>query len=269
MALTPSQRPTREWLLLVLAIIVVAAVCAPLWQWSAHGAAEADFWAKWTPDRIGRLLLGPEQIACYCCTVWAGFIIWSRFAEVRRQRRALTQDLLPTEEGARILPDDARPLVRKLDMVAARRDPSILGTMSRLALNKFAISRSATDASEIVRSQAELEQGRLVSSIATVQYLAWAIPAIGFLGTVRGLAGGMSMASVQDGDTQRFLDQATKHLTIAFDCTFVALALSLVVMYFLHAIQRAEEGLVLDCQQFCQEHLVLRLYDPKPEEAMV
>jgi biopolymer transport protein ExbB/TolQ len=267
MALTPSQRPTREWLLLILAIILVAAICTPLWQWSAHGAAEADFWSKWTPERIGRLLLGPEQIACYCCTVWAGLIIANRFREVRRQRKALMQDLLPTEEGARILPDDARPLVRKLDMVAARRGPSILGAMARMALNKFAVSRSATDASEVVRTQAEMEQGRLVTSIATVQYLAWAIPAIGFLGTVRGLAGGMSMASVQDGDTQRFLDQATRHLTIAFDCTFVALALSLVVMYFLHAIQRAEEALVLDCQQYCQEHLLLRLYDPKPEEA--
>src|SRR5438128_2332835 len=118
MALTPSQRPTREWLLLVLAFVLVAAVCTPLWQWSSRGAAEADFWAKWTPERIGRLLLGPEQIACYCCTVWAGFIIWSRFAEVRRQRAAVTQDLLPTEEGARIQPERARHPASQLDMEA-------------------------------------------------------------------------------------------------------------------------------------------------------
>src|SRR5437867_6933779 len=111
--------------------------------------------------------------------------------------------------------------------------------------------------SEIVRSQADVEQGRLVTSIATVQYLAWAIPAIGFLGTVRGLAGGMSMAVSSEESTQHFLDQATRHLAIAFDCTFVALALSLVVMYFLHAIQRQEEALVLDCHQFCHEHLVM------------
>ena len=66
-------------------------------------------------------------------------------------------------------------------------------TMARRALGKFAVSRSATDASEMVRNQAEVEQGRLVASIATVQYLAWAIPAIGFLGTVRGLAGSMTL----------------------------------------------------------------------------
>ena len=47
----------------------------------------------------------------------------------------------------------------------------------------------------------------------------------------------------------------------------VALALSLVVMLFLHLQQREEEGLVIDCQQYCQEHLLLRLYDPQPEVA--
>jgi biopolymer transport protein ExbB/TolQ len=265
MALTPSQKPTREWLLLAGAFALVAAVCVPLWRWS--GQADADFWARWTPERVGRLLLGPEQIASYCCTVWAGFIILSRYAEVLRQRRAFEQDLLPTDEGARILPEDARPLIRKLDQTVSRRGPSILATMARMALGKFAVSRSATDASEIVRTQAEVEQGRLVTSIATVQYLAWAIPAIGFLGTVRGLAGGLSMANSSEESTAKFLDQATRQLGVAFDCTFVALALSLIVMYLLHAIQRAEESLVLDCQQFCQEHLVLRLYDPQPETA--
>lgn len=265
MALTPSQKPTREWLLLFGAFGIVAAICVPLWRWS--GQSEADFWAKWTPERVGRLLLGPEQIAIYCCTVWAGFIILSRYSEVLRQRRAFDQDLLPTDEGARILPEDARPLIRKLDQTVSRRGPSILATMARMALGKFAVSRSATDASEIVRTQAEVEQGRLVTSIATVQYLAWAIPAIGFLGTVRGLAGGLSMANSSEESTAKFLDQATRQLGVAFDCTFVALALSLVVMYLLHAIQRAEESLVLDCQQFCQEHLVLRLYDPQPVTA--
>ena len=34
----------------------------------------------------------------------------------------------------------------------------------------------------------------------------------------------------------------------------------------LHAVQRAEESLVLDCQQFCQEHLLLRLYPPERSE---
>ena len=131
MALTPSQKPTREWLLLIAAFLLVGALVVPLWQWSAHTAAEADYWARWTPERVGRLLLGPEQIACYVCALWAGLIILSRYAEVRRQRRAFDQDLLPTEEGARVLPEDARPLLRKLDQITARRGPSILSGCGR------------------------------------------------------------------------------------------------------------------------------------------
>src|SRR2546423_14903640 len=132
MALTPSQRPNREWLLLVFALVVVAAVCVPLWQWAGRSASEAEFWAKWTPERLSRLLLGPEQIACYCCMVWAAFILVGRYREVWRQRRTFHLDPLPTGEGARILPEDARTLLRKLDKHTALPEPSLLETMSRM-----------------------------------------------------------------------------------------------------------------------------------------
>ena len=181
-----------------------------------------------------------------------------------RQRRAFTLGLLPTDEGARILPEDARPLQRKLDAVTSRK-PYILANMIRQAMNKYAISRSSADASEAVRTAAEVDLGRLVTSMATVHYLAWAIPALGFLGTVRGLSGALSMASQIDNDSlQSFISQATRHLNVAFDCTLVALVLSLAIMFLLHSVQRDEEALVIDCQQYCQEHLVNRLYVPEP-----
>lgn len=262
--LTASQRPTREWPLLVLALGIVSAICIPLWQWSSAGQSGGDQWSRWTPERVGRLLLGPEQIACYCCFVWAAFILLSRYLEVRRQRRAFSLELLPTEEGVRILPEDARPLQRKVEQVTARSGPFILGNMIRLALGKYAVTRSSQEVSDTVRTQAEVDLGRLVATLATVNYLAWAIPAIGFLGTVRGLAGGLTMAGDMDVELKLFIDQATRHLTIAFDCTLVALVLSLVLMFLVHTVQRDEEALVIDCQQYCLEHLVNRLYQLEP-----
>jgi biopolymer transport protein ExbB/TolQ len=109
-----------------------------------------------------------------------------------------------------------------------------------------------------------VELSRLITGMSTVNYLAWAIPAIGFVGTVRGLGGAFGANSP---NIQVFTDQAKDQLKIAFDCTLVALLLSLVVMYFIHALQRAEETLVTDAQQYCQEHLLLRLYDPSSEAA--
>jgi hypothetical protein len=79
------------------------------------------------------------------------------------------------------------------------------------------------------------------------------------------LAGAFGLAGANDTDLNAFTRQATDQLKIAFDCTLVALALSIVLMYGLHMVQRAEETLVIDAQEYCQEHLLLRLYDPARE----
>jgi hypothetical protein len=248
-----------------LALALVCALCIPLWQWSVARGDAGDDWSKWTPERISRLLLGPEQIASYCCFTWAGFILLGRYLEVRRQRRAFDLELLSTDVGVCILPEDARLLQRRVEQRAARGGPYILANMIRLALGKYAVSRSGRDVSETVRTQADVDLGRLVSSMATVHYLAWAIPAIGFLGTVRGLATSLTLGGQTDKEIGPFIAAATRHLNVAFDCTLIALALSLILMFLLHSVQRDEEALVIDCQQYCLEHLVTRLYELEPE----
>src|ERR1019366_1196970 len=165
--------------------------------------------------------LGPEQIACYFCFVWGLFIFLGRYWEAHRQRAAFRLNLLPTEEGSRILPEDARMLQRQLAQKTARHGPFILANMIRTGLSKLALSRSSLDVRETLKTQADVDMGRLISSMATMNYLAWAIPAIGFFGTVRGLAGSMTLAG-QGGEQLRI---ATQHLPIAFDCTLVALGL--------------------------------------------
>jgi biopolymer transport protein ExbB/TolQ len=256
-----SARSVKEWPLLILSLAIVGAICFPIWQWLGDSDGAAQLWSNWTPERWGRLLFGPEQVACYCFFTWAVLILTGHYLEIRRQRTSLKLSLLPTEEGTRILHEDARLWQRQVDQVTEQKGNFILTTMIRSALGKYALSRSSKEASETVRHQAEIEQGRLVTSMATTHYLAWAIPAIGFLGTVRGLAG---MLGTQDmGSNEAFNQAVTNHLNVAFDCTLIALALSLVVMFLLHSVQREEEALVLDCQEYCMEHLVNRMYEPE------
>jgi hypothetical protein len=253
------MRPTREWPLLIFAVALVGAICIPLWQWSA-GNDQHTTSARWTAERLGRLFLGPEQILCYAAFTWAAFILVSRYREVRRQRRAFGLELLPP--GQCILVDDAWDLQRRIDERSGGQ-PYLLSSMLRLALNKFATSRTGRDVSDMVRTQADVDLARLVSSMSMVHYLAWAIPAIGFLGTVRGLAGSLTLGP--DTKITDFIREATAHLNVAFDCTLVSLVLSLGCMFILHAAQREEESLVIDCQQYCLDHLVCRLYDLEPE----
>ena len=62
MSLTPSQKPTREWPLLILTLGLVGIICFPLWQTFAGESVTG--WGNWDSERWARLLLGPEQIAC-------------------------------------------------------------------------------------------------------------------------------------------------------------------------------------------------------------
>jgi hypothetical protein len=261
------SRTTREWPLLILAIALVCAICIPLYQYHLPALTDEDAGGviRWTPERLARLFLGPEQIACYCAFAWAVFILLARYLEVRRQQVAFRLELLPPEHC--ILVEDARDLQRRIEDRVGTRGPYILANMLHLALGKFATSRSSGDVSDIVRTQAEVNLSRMVSSMAMVHYLAWAIPAIGFLGTVRGLAGSLTLGGESKLAIAAFIKQATGHLNIAFDCTLIALALSLLVMFLLHAVQREEENLVIDCQQYCLNHLVSRLYELPPDSA--
>ncbi len=257
MPITPSQRPTREWPRLIIAIFLVGIVVYPFYHYFAPN--RADTWLSLPRQRWAQLLLGPEQIACYGCFVWGLLIFIGRYRETRRQRWAFSLNLLPSEEGARILQEDARPLQRHMDQLLSRHGPFILANMIRAGLSKLTLSRSSEDVRETLKTQADVDLGRLISSMATLNYLVWAIPAIGFFGTVRGLAGSMTIAG-QGGDQLRI---ATEHLKVAFDCTLVALGLSLIAMFLIHTLQREEESLVIDCQQYCLEHLVNRIYEPE------
>src|SRR5204863_8856167 len=61
MALTPSQRPTREWPLLLLTVALVGVVFVPVTQALAGEPSALMAWASWDAHRWAQLLLGPAQ----------------------------------------------------------------------------------------------------------------------------------------------------------------------------------------------------------------
>ena len=82
------------------------------------------------------------------------------------------------------------------------------------------------------------------------RYLVWAIPILGFIGTVLGISlaadGIRRLVSSERGISELSdeLGQAIAPLGIAFDTTLIALSLSVVLMLVLTLAQRAEEDLV-------------------------
>jgi biopolymer transport protein ExbB/TolQ len=89
-----------------------------------------------------------------------------------------------------------------------------------------------------------------------VRYVAWAIPAIGFIGTVRGIGEALQQAhKAVEGD----VSGVVAGLGIAFNSTLVALALSIVIMFMLHQIQLRQERAVLDTEQYLDQHVIRQM----------
>jgi biopolymer transport protein ExbB/TolQ len=103
-----------------------------------------------------------------------------------------------------------------------------------------------------VRERAELAGDELDSSLGLVRYIAWAIPAVGFIGTVRGIGDALSFA---EQAIQGDISAVTTWLGLAFNSTFVGLALCIVLMFVLHVVQGDKRPSSLSAN-FCRDRLI-------------
>ena len=86
-----------------------------------------------------------------------------------------------------------------------------------------------------------------------VRYIAWAIPSIGFIGTVRGIGEALAQAhKAVEGD----IGGVTQALGVAFNSTFIALLLSIVLMFLVHQLQLLQERLVRESKTYCDRQLI-------------
>jgi biopolymer transport protein ExbB/TolQ len=197
-----------------------------------------------------------EQEAIFVLGLWALAIMGSKWLAVARERNLLEQELVPVASGSRILPEDAREYARQIQGLPETEKRRLLPRTLLAALQRFRATRSIQDASAIAGEVCEAESDRLDSELAMIRYIAWAIPSIGFIGTVRGIGDALTQAhrAVQ-GD----ISGVTASLGTAFNSTFIALLLSLGIMFVLHQLQLRQERLVLDTEGYVDEHLLQHL----------
>ena len=197
-----------------------------------------------------------EQEAEFVLCLWALFIMGAKWRSSSGERAMLDRELVPIAPGARILPEDAREYARQIQALPEAERRRLLPRAALAALNRFRATRSIQDAASTAREVCAAESDRLDSELAMIRYIAWAIPSIGFIGTVRGIGDALTQAhrAVQ-GD----ISGVTEALGVAFNSTFVALLLSLLLMFVLHQLQLKQERLVLDTESYVDERLLANL----------
>ena len=208
----------------------------------------------YTPERsIFVLVRDFEQEACFILMLWAFAIMAYKAYSAIRERSLLQRDLLHVREGVRILPEDTREYARSLQSLPERLRNLLLPRVLLAALERFGSTRNVQDVSSVANSLCEAEGDRLESELAMIRYIAWAIPSIGFIGTVRGIGQALGEAhKAVEGD----IAGVTENLGIAFNSTFVALVISIVVMFLVHQLQLLQERLVFDSQTYVDHNLI-------------
>ncbi|WP_116813035.1 MotA/TolQ/ExbB proton channel family protein [Steroidobacter cummioxidans] len=264
-----SARPTRpvaypsEFFVTLVALIATIVVVHALYvswvrpngdeivaQEQARLKADKDY----VPQRSFFLVINaPEQEVEIIHFIWALLILGYKAVLVRRERKLLERELIHVPEGIKVLPEDAKDYARQLEALPAEEKSSLVVRALQRTLDRFSATRSIRDSAETSKSVCDSEADRLDSGLAMIRYIAWAIPAIGFIGTVRHIGDALLQAhKAVTGD----ITGVTSGLGIAFNATFVALLLTLILMFFLHQLQQSQEQFVHDTDHWIDQHLI-------------
>lgn len=101
---------------------------------------------------------------------------------------------------------------------------------------------------------ADLSVDRLLQSYSLIRTVTWAVPIMGFLGTVIGIT--MAIANVTPEQLDSSLPEVTAGLAVAFDTTAQALTMSMLLVFATFLVERDEQAILNDVEQFGIDSLV-------------
>jgi len=194
-----------------------------------------------------------EQESCFILMFWAFAIMTYKARALLREESMFDKHLIAANEGARILVEDTAQYTASLRSLPSDQRSLLLPRALDAALLRFQTTGDVQSANDAASATCISESERLDSELSMIRYITWAIPSIGFIGTVRGIGGALAQAhEAMEGD----LAGITSSLGVAFNSTFVALLISMFVMFFMHQLQLMQERLVLDAQGYCEQNLL-------------
>jgi biopolymer transport protein ExbB/TolQ len=107
-----------------------------------------------------------------------------------------------------------------------------------------------------LKSLSDLDAGRLHNSYGLFRVIVWAIPILGFLGTVIGITMALNAVDLQAPDESML--KVLNGLGLKFDTTALALGLSMVLMFVHFSVERAENAILEQVDRQVEEELAGR-----------
>ena len=109
-------------------------------------------------------------------------------------------------------------------------------------------SKTGENIPSFVSAEVDATAERLESHHRMITFIVWAIPTLGFLGTVLGL-GDSLLSTIDTQSSQAWVKSVAEgvisvEIGVAFDTTLVALVLSFALMFLYHLVQRGEDQML-------------------------
>ncbi len=198
-------------------------------------------------------------------TFWGFSILLIKGLKIKLQRKCLNFSIVPRESDFVLSTATVDDVFAHIDSAVDDPKHFVLFNRISVALSNLRNLGRVTDVDEILRSQAEHDESIMESSYSLIRGLIWAIPVLGFIGTVLGLSDAISgfggvMASTEDmTEITVALKGVTSGLATAFDTTLVALVAALCLQMTTTFLHKNEEEFLDSCAEYCQRHIVNRL----------
>ncbi len=222
-------------------------------------ALPANFFSMMLMDR------GPTQHAAIFFGFWCAVILVVKNSKLRLQRRALSYAAIPSDHQFVLSSQTADQVVAQI--YANAEDPERFLVYSRIltAISNLKNLGRVSDVDEILRSVGDRDESAHETSFGLINGFLWAIPVLGFIGTVLGLSVSIaSFSSLLDSQTEisgivGSLKEVTSGLSTAFETTLLALVIALVLQLWMTAQKTAEERFLDDCNDYCMKQIVSRI----------
>jgi biopolymer transport protein ExbB/TolQ len=157
------------------------------------------------------------------------------------QRVGLTKPPFEAATSPRSV-EECDSLIDRIDRLSWRRQGEYYIARLRAALLHVRRSGSAKSLVDELRFLSDMDAGRVHNGYSLFRVIVWAIPIMGFLGTVIGITQALNAVDLQSPD--KSMIEVLNGLGLKFDTTALALALSMVLMFVHFSVERAENSLL-------------------------
>jgi biopolymer transport protein ExbB/TolQ len=208
---------------------------------------------------------GPCPYPTMLLFFWAGAVLFFKWRKTIFQEKALALPVMPQQGDFELTPATAKSVRERMSVMVDNPHHFVLLNRIDLALANLHNIGHAADVAAILKIQGENDEAQVAASYGLVQGFIWAIPVLGFIGTVLGLSqaiGGFTLTLDSGADMSGLrssLQVVTGGLATAFDTTLIALVCALFLQLIVSFLQSRESEFLDNCNDICHKHVAGKL----------